>query len=160
MLVELYVAITHRGCILRCDGRHLLPSLTLEALLDEPLTYELLRELSLRLTLSLTLLVTIEVEVARGVRRVDLVDQDHLAILLTKLILRVHEDQSTLTSDACPLLKECLRVLLDHLVVLLRNQSRGDDLLTTNILVVALISLGRWGDDRVWETLILLQPLG
>ena len=44
----------------------------------------------------------------------DLIDQDHLAILLTKLILRVHEDQSPLTSDACPLLKECLRVPVSY----------------------------------------------
>ena len=90
----------------------------------------------------------------------DLVDQDHLAILLTKLILRVHEDQSPLTSYACPLLKECLRVLLDHLVVLLRDQTRGYDLLTANVFVVTLVSLGRWGDNWVWETLILLQSLG
>ena len=90
----------------------------------------------------------------------DLVDQDHLAILLAKLILRVHEDQTTLASDACPLLKERPRVLLNDLVVLLRDQSRGDDLLTANVFVVPLVSLSRRRDDRVWEALILLQPLG
>ena len=77
-------------------------------MLDEPLSDELLRELTLRLALSQTLLVAVGIEVAAGVWCMDLVDEIELAVALAKFVFGVDKDQTVLSgnllSDTIPCL--------------------------------------------------------
>ena len=132
----------------------------MEAVLDEPLTDEFLGELLLLFSSLEALIVAISIEVAGGVRRVDLVDQVDLAVLLTELVLCVYEDQPTLTCHLLTTCEEGVGVSFELLVVFFANQTRADDLFTRDILVMPHVFLGRRGDDRTGEGLVFTHTFG
>ena len=119
----------------------------MEAVLDEPLADEFLGELLLLFTTLEALFVAFGIEVAGGVGRVDLVDEVDLAVLLPEFVLRVDEDQASLTCHLLTTLEESVGVGLELLVVFFADQTRADDLLAGDILVMADIFLRGGGDD-------------
>ena len=119
----------------------------LEAVLDEPLADEFLGELLLLFATLEALFVAVGIEVTGGVGRVDLVDEVDLTILLPEFVLRVDEDQATLTCHLLTTLEESVGVGLELLVVFFADQTRSDDFLTGDILVMADIFLRGGGDD-------------
>ena len=160
MLVELDVAVAHALGILIGDFRHLLAGLVHEVMLDEPLAHELLRELTLGFTLGKLLLVAVGIEVAAGVGRVDLVDEVHLAITLSELILRVDEDETLAGSYLLTTSEETARVVFHHGVVLSRDNALSDNLLARDVQVVTLVGLRGRRDDGLWEALVLTHSIG
>ena len=87
-------------------------------MLDEPLSYELLRELTLRLALSQTLLVAVGIEVAAGIWCMDLVDEVELAVAFAKFIFGVDEDQTVFGCNLLSALEEFACPVLDDSIVL------------------------------------------
>ena len=133
----------------------------LEAVLHKPFAHELLGQLLLRQSLLEALLITFFVEIAAGVGRVDFVHQHDLTVVAAELVLGVHEDKSVFGGYLLSAGKERQRILLNLFVLLLRNESAGDDLLTRDVLVVgANLGLGGWGDDRSGELLVLAHTVG
>ena len=91
----------------------------------------------------------------------DLVDEEDLpSLVLTELILGIHEDQAPLTCHLLPTAEECIRIGLDLSVVLLADESCTDDLLSGDILIMPLILLGRRGNDGLGEGFVLPHSLG
>ena len=64
MLIQFDIALANTLCVFICDFGHYLTRLVHEVVLNQPLTYELLRELLLRFTLSQLLLIAVSIEVA------------------------------------------------------------------------------------------------
>ena len=159
MLIQFDVSVAHRLSILVRDFGHHLSGLVHEVVVDEPLAHKLLRELLLRFTLRKLLLIAISIEVAAGVGCVYFVNQIHLAVALAKLILRVHQNESLLSSNLGAQFEEGIGVFLHHLIVLLAHQSLSDDFLLRDVLVVTLVSLRSRCDDRLRELLVLLHAL-
>ena len=129
-------------------------------MLNEPLTYELFRELLLGLTLGEFLLVAVSIEITAGVGGVDFVDEIYLTVALAKLVFGIHEDQSALGGNLLATLEDLAGVFLHHGIVLCRYDTLSDDLLFRDVHVVPLVSLGRRRDDGLWETLVLLHAVG
>ena len=132
----------------------------MEAVLDEPLADEFLGELLLLFTTLEALFVAFGIEVAGGVGRVDLVDEVNLAVLLPEFVLRVDEDQATLTCHLLTTLEESVGVGLEQLVVFFADQTGADDLLAGDILVMADIFLRGGGDDGRGEGFVLTHTVG
>ena len=109
VIEELNVALRDAVAVGIGHLRHLLTLLALEAVIDEPLADKLLGELALRLACLVEFLIGVGVEVAARVGGVDLVDEVDLAVLLTKLILRIDEDEPLLLRQLASALKEAER---------------------------------------------------
>ena len=90
----------------------------------------------------------------------DFVDEIDLTVALAELVFRVDEDQSALGGDVLSALEDLTGIVLHHGVVFSRDDALGDDLLTGDIHVVALVGLCRRGDDGLRETLVLLHAVG
>ena len=90
----------------------------------------------------------------------DLVDEVDLAVLLTELVLRIYEDQSTLAGHLLTTCEEGVGVGFELLVVFFANEARADDLFTGDILVMPYVFFGRWGDDRTGEGLVFTHTFG
>ena len=98
-------------------------------MLDEPLSYKLLGELTLWLAFGQALLIAVGVEVAAGIRCVDLIDEIELAVALAKFVFGVDKDQTVLGGDFLSALEELACPVLDDSVVLSRDDALLDDLL-------------------------------
>lgn len=97
--------------------------------------------------------------VARGVGRVDLVDQtDHSVLVLPELVLGVHQDQPVLVGHLLPEREQLARLLRAVVPVLLRHEAPLDHVLRRDQLVV-LVRLGRRRDQVLPELLVLLESL-
>ena len=129
-------------------------------MVDEPLTYELLRELALRLAILELLLIAVGIEIPTGIGGMDLVDEIHLSIALTELILGINQDQTLTGGNLLTSCEDLAGVVLHDLIVLLTDNTLSDDLLLGDIHVMTLIGLGGWGDDRLGETLVLAHAIG
>ena len=160
LLVQLDVPVADAPDELVGHLRNLLSGLPLETVVHQPFADKLLRQLTLRLAFRKTFLVTVGIEVARTVRRMDLVDQVDLAVLLAEFVFRVDQDQAALGSHLASAIEQRQRVFFEHFVIGLRDQPFGDDLLFRNILVVfADLGFGRRRDDRVRETLVFAHSV-
>ena len=106
------------------------------------------------------LLVALGIEVARRVGRVDFIHEVDDAVLLAELVLRVHENQPHFGGDFAASLIDGPRVSFELLVLLAAYQTRGDDLLLRDVLVVSFGGLRGRGDDRLGESLVLDHPFG
>ena len=160
VLVELHVAVGDARHNLRSHLGNPLPLLTLETVGHEPFADELLRQLALALAPCKALLVSLGVEVARRVGRVDFVHEVDDAVLLAELILRVDENQPHFCSNLAAAAVDGARVALQLLVILAAYESRRDNLLLRDILVVALGGLRGRGDNRLGELLVLDHAVG
>ena len=88
------------------------------------------------------------------------VHQINLAIVLTKFILCVHQNQATLRSNFSTTSKERKRILLKHLILLRRSQTTRQNLLLRDIrIVLTNLSLRSRRNNRRWELLVLLHTL-
>ena len=85
----------------------------------------------------------------------DLVHEVDLAVLLSKLVLGVHEDESHLCCNLGSPLEDSACVCLELLVVLLAHNALSDDLLLGDVLVMTFCSLGGRSYDRLRELLVL-----
>ena len=91
----------------------------------------------------------------------DLVDEEDLpSLVLSELILGIHEDQASLPCHLLPTAEEGIRIGLYLSVVLLADESCTDDLLAGDILIMPLILLGRRGNDGLGEGFVLPHSLG
>ena len=89
----------------------------------------------------------------------DLVDEVDLAVLLPKFVLRVYEDELTLTRHLLPTLEEGVGVSLELLVVFFADQPCADDFFARDILVVTDIFLRGWGDDGRGEGFVFAHTI-
>ena len=90
----------------------------------------------------------------------DLVDEVHLAVALTELVLGIHEDESALLGNHLTTGKNLAGVVLHDGVVLSRNDALGNDFFLRDVHVVTLVGLGGRSDDGLGETLVLLHAVG
>src|SRR3712207_3887051 len=93
MLIEFYVSIAHTFSIFVGDFRHSLARFVHKVVLYEPLTHKLFRKLFLWFALFQLLFVAVGIEVSTGIGSMYLVDEIHLAVAFTKLILGIDKDK-------------------------------------------------------------------
>ena len=155
MFVELDIAVADAVDEFVCQFRHHIARTVHEIVVDEPLANKFLGELALGLTLFELLLVAFCVEVAAAVRRVNLVDENHLAVALTEFIFGIHEDEAFLGCNFRSALEEGACVALHHFIVLSAYDALCDNLLLGDVLVVTFVGFGGWSDDRLGETFVL-----
>ena len=80
--------------------------------------------------------------------------------MLTKLVLRIDENQTALSSNLRTTLEECERVFFQQLVFLRSCQSLGKDFFLRDVFVVCTdFSLGCRRDDGRRELLVFLHTL-
>ena len=89
----------------------------------------------------------------------NLVNQVNLTITLTELVLGVYEDESALSGNLLSTSKDLAGIVLHDGIILCRHDTLSDNLFLRDVHVVSLVSLGRWGDDWLWETLVLLHAI-
>ena len=160
MLIELDIAVADTLDESIGEFGHFVAWTVHEVVVDKPLAHELLGELALRFALLKLLLVALGIEVATAIGRVDLVDEDDLAVALTELILCINEDEALFGSNLSATLKECTGVALHHLIILSADDALSDDFLLGDVLIVALVGFGRRCDDGFGKTLVFAHSIG
>ena len=109
--------------------RNRLSFFSLETVVHQPFANKLLGELTLGFALFETLFIAFCIEIATGVGRVDFVHQIDGAVVLSKLVFGVNENQSALGSDFGATLEQGQGVFFEHSVFLWRYQSAREDFL-------------------------------
>ncbi len=132
-----------------------------EALLGEPAAHVLLVERPRFFAARHEFLAVRGVPVARGVRRVDLVDEDDRAVGIDpEFVLRVDEDEAALLRLRLP---EGEHLLAHGDARLERGgvqDAAGDDLLRGQVHVMAVLRLGGRGEDDLWQWNVLPHVVG
>ena len=128
-------------------------------MLHEPFAHELLAQLLLGLAPLLAFGVALQVEVARAVRGVHLVDEQDAAFMPAELVLGVHQDQAPFPGQLPAAGEQCQGVAGERVPFLRRAQPARQDLVGRDVLVVAFVSLGAGGDDGLRQLIVLAQAL-
>ena len=89
----------------------------------------------------------------------DLVDQIHLTIALTELILGVHQYQTLTCGNLLTSCEDLAGVVLHDLIILFADNTLGNDLLLGDIHVMTLICLCGRRNNRLRESLVLTHAV-
>ena len=90
----------------------------------------------------------------------DFINEIALAVALAEFVLRIDQNQSLPGRDLLPPCEEPACPALDDGIIFGRHDTLPDDFFLGDVQVVPLVRLGRRGDYRFRETLVLTHSVG
>ncbi len=134
--------------------------MTLETIAHQPFAHKFLRKLLLRLAFFLTFFVTFQIKIAGRIGGMNFIDKVNDAVLLTKFIFCINQDQPHFFGDFGAFFEDFQGVFFHQSIIFGRNNALAEDFFFRNIFIVAFGSFGCRCNDGLRETLMFLHTIG